>query len=251
MKGGIVRLERGSSGWEMIPRRLIRHPRLTWDAKFIPLWLVTGPVDGIHAPTLRKELEWSEPRFMMATRSLAGEGMWRHERIHVAGGRFQHRWTCLIDPPPDTASSKNAHLHVMRGCETVSVDEDLVALGLTHGLSAAQAKRFAEFAAGATSEQIDALRRELPIRLPGARTDRVGLAMRLAQRAARGGLDDTTREAREKQAQAARQRDQDEARTVAARRAEELERARRAREGPGPGELAAREYLARLLGGKS
>lgn len=278
----IIKLERGSCDWDMIPRRLVQHPRLSLDSKWIPIWLAAQPPNTtVHAPSLRHALGWTERRFRAATQGLAREGMWKHIRTRQADGTYLHSWTCLLDPPRhpcESAGVDRGHSCNFDGVDAHVVDsggyrytdqggtdkklppagdaggttldragghDELIDLGIRQGLTPAQAHRFASMAARATRQQREVLVRELPLRMPGART-RMGMAMRLAERAAQGLVDDTTAAAREEAANAAKKRAEEEQTTAAARRAEAEANARRAREGPSQAERAARAAFSRF-----
>lgn len=114
-----------------------------------------------------------------------------------------------------------------------------------HGLSMAQAHRFARAVRGVSETQRAVLRHELPLRLPTAR-DRAATAIGLAQLAARGELDDTTAAAREAAQRAVRRRAEEVSRLESERAAEAARAARRSVEGPTPQEIAARQKLRAL-----
>ena len=96
---GVVKLQRAAQAFELIPRGLVQHVGVNQDGKFLAIWLACKPPGWvIHTAALRRELGWTKERFSRATRSLQGQGLWRHSRVHKAGGQFEHAYTCLLEP---------------------------------------------------------------------------------------------------------------------------------------------------------
>lgn len=96
---GIVKLQRAAQAFELIPRALVQHGGVNQDGKFLAIWLACKPPGwNIHTAALRRELGWTKERFGKATRSLQSQGLWRHARVHKAGGQFEHAYTCLLEP---------------------------------------------------------------------------------------------------------------------------------------------------------
>lgn len=96
---GIVKLQRAAQAFELIPRALVQHIGVNQDGKFLAIWLACKPPGwDIRTAALRRELGWTRERFSRATRSLQSQGLWRHSRVHRAGGQFEHFYTCLLEP---------------------------------------------------------------------------------------------------------------------------------------------------------
>ena len=105
--------------------------------------------------------------------------------------------------------------------------------------------KFETFATRLNGVERDSLIHELKSRLPAAR-DKTALAIKLAELAAAGQLDDSTAPQRAAKAFIAAQRLAQQHAEAAVMQANALERARRAREGPSETEAKARKNLADL-----
>lgn len=156
-----------------------------------------------------------------------------------------------VEPPIDN-HKKEPPPAATGGGTTAAVaggGQQLFDLAVKNGLSNSAARRFASAAVGATEGQLEALQHELSVRLAGAR-DRTATAIRLAQLATSGQLDDTTRATREAAAlQARRHAAQATQQALEKQRAAEAA-ALRAERGPSAAELACRALVQRIRGEK-